>query len=123
VSDVSEKSFVDLLLDLSKTRSTIQAVSDEINSVTYAPDLAAATRDLLEAMPDPGIYHLTNSGGASWFDLAREIFRLTGRDVTVLPVPSAHFPRKAVRPPRAILLNTRRPLLRPWQSALAEYLA
>jgi hypothetical protein len=43
--------------------------------------------------------------------------------VTVLPVPSTHFPRKATRPAKAILLNTKLPPLRPWQAALAEFLA
>jgi len=122
-SDLSKKSFVDLMLDLSAKRDTIQAVSDEINSITYAPDLAAATRDLLAASPPPGIYHAANSGGVSWFDFAREIFRIAGRKVTVLPVPSTHFPRKATRPAKAILLNTKLPPLRPWQAALAEFLA
>ena len=121
-SDLSKKSFVDLMRDLSATRDTIQAVADEINSVTYAPDLAAATRDLLNARPLPGIYHVTNSGGASWFDLAGEIFRITGRKVNLLPVPSTHFPRKARRPPKAILHNTKLAPVRPWQEALAEFL-
>jgi dTDP-4-dehydrorhamnose reductase len=121
-SDLSKKSFVDLMRDLSATRDTIQAVADEINSVTYAPDLAAATRDLLERRPSAGIYHLTNGGSASWFDLAREIFRLDGKTVNLLPVPSTHFPRKALRPAKAILHNTRLPELRPWQEALAEFL-
>ena len=122
-SDLSKKSFVDLMLDLSGKRDTIQAVSDEINSITYAPDLAAATRDLLAAEPPSGIYHVANSGGVSWFDFAQEIFRITGRNVTVLPVPSTHFPRKATRPAKAILLNTKLPPQRPWQAALAEFLA
>jgi dTDP-4-dehydrorhamnose reductase len=122
-SDLSKKSFVDLMLDLSAKRDTIQAVSDEINSITYAPDLAAATRDLLEAAPPPGIYHAANSGGVSWFDFAREIFRIAGRKATVLPVPSTHFPRKATRPAKAILVNTKLPPLRPWQASLAEFLA
>jgi dTDP-4-dehydrorhamnose reductase len=122
-SDVSKKSFVDIMLDLSAKRDTIQAVSDEINSVTYAPDLAAGTRHLLDRLPPPGIYHVTNSGGASWFDFAQEIFRIAGKDVTVLPVPSTHFPRKAARPPKAILLNTKLPPVRPWKAALAEFLA
>jgi dTDP-4-dehydrorhamnose reductase len=121
-SDVSKKSFVDIMLDLSAKRDTIQAVSDEINSVTYAPDLAAGTRRLLDRLPPPGIYHVTNSGGASWFDFAQEIFRIAGKNVTVLPVPSTHFTRKAARPPRAILLNTKLPPVRPWQAALAEFL-
>jgi dTDP-4-dehydrorhamnose reductase len=122
-SDLSKKSFVDLMLDLSAKRDTIQAVSDEINSITYAPDLAAATRDLLAAAPPPGIYHAVNSGAVSWFDFAREIFRIAGRKATVLPVPSTHFPRKATRPAKAILLNTKLPPLRPWQAALEEFLA
>jgi dTDP-4-dehydrorhamnose reductase len=121
-SDLSKKSFVDIMLDLSAKRDTLQVVSDEINSLTYAPDLAAGTHRLLDALPPPGIYHLTNSGGASWFDFAREIFHIAGRSVTVLPVPSSHFPRKAARPPRAILLNTKLPALRPWKAALAEFL-
>jgi len=122
-SDLSKKSFVDLMRDLSATRHTIQAVADEVNSITYAPDLAAATASLLDRLPAPGIYHLTNSGSASWFDLAREIFRVTGKAIDVAPVPSTHFPRKAQRPAKAILRNTRLAELRPWQAALAEFLA
>jgi len=122
-SDLSKKSFVDLMRDLSAQRDTIEAVSDEINSVTYAPDLAAGTRDLLERLPAPGIYHLTNRGSASWFDLAGEIFRIAGKTVNLLPVPSTRFPRKALRPAKAILHNTRLPELRPWQEALAEFLS
>jgi dTDP-4-dehydrorhamnose reductase len=121
-SELSKKSFVDIMLDLSAKRDTLQVVSDEINSLTYAPDLAAGTHGLLGALPPPGIYHLANSGGASWFDFAREIFGIAGKNVTVLPVPSSHFPRKAARPPRAILLNTKLAPLRPWKAALAEFL-
>ena len=122
-SDLSKKSFVDLMLDLSAKRDTIQAVSDEINSVTYAPDLAAATRDLLSAARPAGIYHVANSGGVSWFDFAREILRIARRRTAVLPVPSTHFARKATRPAKAILLNTKLPPQRPWQAALEEFLA
>lgn len=122
-SRLSKRSFVDLMLDLALTRGVIQAVDDEINSLTYAADLAAAALRLMDDAPEPGIYHLCNSGSASWFDFAREIFRLTGRNVELVPVPSSAFPRKAKRPARAVLLNTRRPVLRPWQEALSDLLA
>jgi dTDP-4-dehydrorhamnose reductase len=121
-SELSKKSFVDIMLDLATKRDTIEAVADETNSLTYAVDLAAGTRDLLAAAPPAGIYHVTNSGGASWYDFAREIFRIAGKRTTVLPVPSARFPRKAKRPPRAVLLNTLLPPLRPWQEALTDFL-
>ena len=121
-SDLSKKSFVDLMLDLSSHRDTLQIVSDEINSITYAPDLAAQTHYLLATGPAPGIYHATNAGAVSWFDFATAIFRLAGKNVRVTPVPSTHFPRKATRPARAVLLNTKLPPMRDWQSALAEFL-
>lgn len=121
-SDLSKKSFVDLMRDLSSKRDTIEAVADEVNSITYAPDLAAATRDLLASQPPPGIYHRANSGAASWFELALEIFRIMGKNINLLPVPSSHFPRKAHRPARAILKTTKLPPLRPWQEALKEFL-
>jgi dTDP-4-dehydrorhamnose reductase len=121
-SGLSKRSFVDLMLDLASGRDVIQAVDDEINSLTYAPDLARATRRLLEDAPAAGVYHLANEGAASWCDFAREIFRIAGKNVTVVPVSSAQFPRKAKRPARAVLVNTRRPRLRPWQEALSELL-
>jgi dTDP-4-dehydrorhamnose reductase len=121
-SELSKKSFVDLMRDLASTRDTIQAVSDEINSITYAPDLAAATSALLDRLPEPGIYHLANAGAASWFDLAREIVRITGKTVNVLPVPASHFPRKARRPAKSVIINSKLPALRSWQEALAEFL-
>src|ERR1035441_457805 len=96
-SELSKKSFVDIMLDLAAKRDTIEAVADEINSLTYAVDLAAGTRDLLAAAPPAGIYHVTNGGSASWYDFAREIFRIAGKSMAVLPVPSTRFPRKAKR--------------------------
>jgi dTDP-4-dehydrorhamnose reductase len=121
-SALSKKSFVDIMLDLSEKRDAIEVVSDEINNLTYAPDLAEATGRLLATPPASGIYHLTNSGGASWFECAREVFRIAGRKTTAIPVPAARFPRKASRPAKALLLNTKQPLLRPWQEALREFL-
>jgi dTDP-4-dehydrorhamnose reductase len=121
-SELSKKSFVDIMVDLASKRDTIEAVADEVNSVTYVVDLAAGTRGLLEAAPPPGIYHVSNGGSASWYDLAREIYRVVGGSTTVLPVPAIHFPRKAKRPARAILLNTQLAPMRPWQEALAHFL-
>ncbi|NWF82435.1 MAG: dTDP-4-dehydrorhamnose reductase [Bryobacteraceae bacterium] len=122
-SDLSKRSFVDIMLDLAKKSSVIRAVDDEINSVTYASDLAAATKQLLGSKAPYGVYHLSNAGSASWCDMAREIFRITGQDhIEVQPVPSTAFPRKARRPRKAVLLNTKAPPLRPWQEALAGFL-
>jgi dTDP-4-dehydrorhamnose reductase len=121
-SEVSKKSFVDIMLDLSTKTGTISAVNDEVNSITYAPDLAEGTCHLLHSNAPSGIYHLTNAGAASWYDLAQEIFRLTGRTIDLIPVPATTFPRKAQRPARSVLHNTKTRSLRPWQDALRDFL-
>jgi len=121
-SDASKPSFVDIMVTLAKKTSEIKAVEDEINSITYAPDLAAATKSLLAAANPPGIYHIVNSGYASWYGLASQIFTDLGLKITLLPVPGSEFPRPARRPARIVLQNNKLPALRPWQEALAEYL-
>jgi hypothetical protein len=42
---------------------------------------------------------------------------------SAVPVPSTHFPHKAIRPVKVILHNRKVPELRPRQAALAEFLA
>ena len=122
-SNDSKKSFVDLMLDLGQKEKELKVVSDEINSITYAPDLAEAVKKMIETKPSFGIYHLTNQGQASWYELAKEIFSLKKISVEVEPVPGSSFARQAKRPLKAVLINTKFPRLRPWQEALKEYLS
>ncbi len=122
-SEMSKKSFVDLMLGLAAKTDTIKAVSDEVNSITYAPDLAQATVAIIKGEAPYGIYHIINDGQASWYEFAKEIFAVKNLPVTVIPVSSTEFPRPAKRPARIVLANTSFPRLRPWQEALHEYLS
>lgn len=117
-----KKPFVELMLDLSQKTDTIKAVADEVNSLTYAEDLAAAVKRLLAEHYAFGVYHLINSGSASWYEFAAEIFKLSGRTVKLTAVPGGEFPRPARRPKKSVLVNSKFPALRPWQAALREYL-
>jgi dTDP-4-dehydrorhamnose reductase len=89
-------------------------------------DLAKQLVELgLSASPS-GVYHGTNSGQATWYEFALEIFKLTGADVgRVLPVSSGEHRRPANRPLYSVLSNdswkcTSLNPLRDWQIALAE---
>ncbi len=121
-SELSKKSFVDLMLDLSQRSATIRAVDDEESSITFVKDLAEAVYKILEDNADYGIYHITNSGSATWYDLAKEIFTITGSSIDLIPVQYTEFPRAAKRPSKAILLNTKLTPLRDWNVALKEFL-
>jgi dTDP-4-dehydrorhamnose reductase len=118
--------FVDTMLRLEQERDTVDVVADQVGSPTYVRDLAAALIALGGSASAPAVLHYANAGQASWFDLARETFRLAGADPErVRPTDTASFPRPARRPAWSVL-STRAweaaglPAPRPWPEALAE---
>lgn len=115
-------SFVDRMLELSETQSEIEVVDEEVSSPTCAPDLAKLTRSVIENKLPFGIYHGANSGSCTWYGLAKEIFKITGQNVKLIPVSAERFPRPAKRPVHGVLINTKLPQARPWQEALREFL-
>jgi dTDP-4-dehydrorhamnose reductase len=121
-SQVSKKSFVELMLDLSQKNETVKAVDDEVNSLTYVVDLARGVEVLLREKKPFGIYHIINEGQASWYDFAKEIFEINKKQINLIPVPASEFSRKAKRPSKSVLVNSKLPPLRPWQEALNEFL-
>jgi dTDP-4-dehydrorhamnose reductase len=121
--------FVDTMLRLERSRDTVDVVDDQIGCPTYVADLAAALVALGRSPAPAAVRHFVNAGQASWYDLARETFRLAGADPDrVRPVSSAAFARPAPRPAWSVL-STRSwtaaglPAPRPWQDALAAALA
>lgn len=114
--------FVETMLRLGKTGKELPVVNDQHGSPTYTKDLALATRALIDGDYALGIYHLTNSGQATWYSFAQEIFKAEGIKVAVRAVTSDEFVRPAKRPSYSVLLATKGPRLRPWQNALHEYI-
>jgi len=120
--------FVDTILRLLEDRDTLSVVDDQTGSPTYTEDLAAGLAALVEGEPR-GIYHVVNTGRASWCELAREAAERAGADPErVLPATTAEIARPAPRPPFSVLRGERAAretgvVLRSWRDALAEYLA
>lgn len=121
-SELGKKSFFETMLNVGKTKNEVSAVDEEVSCFTYAPDLAQATKELIESQDAFGIYHLPNEMPATWYEGAIELYKQAGLAVTVNPVTSAAFPRPAKRPTFSVLKNTKRPKLRPYTEALGEYL-
>ncbi|MEK9181385.1 MAG: dTDP-4-dehydrorhamnose reductase [Patescibacteria group bacterium] len=117
-----KKSFVDKMLEAARTQKQLRVIDGEEACPTYAPDLAARTRYILENKVPSGIYHATNAGACTWYGFAQAIFKIAGIGVELIPVSADAFVRKAARPKYSVLLNTKLPPARPWQEALGEYL-
>jgi dTDP-4-dehydrorhamnose reductase len=117
--------FARTMLRLAETHDTVDVVTDQLGQPTWTADLAAQVVALLDVDAPPGIYHGTNSGEASWFDFAREVFRLAGLDPErVRPTTSDKFVRPAPRPDYSVLghaawLRAGIPAMRDWREALA----
>jgi len=121
-SALAKPSFFDIMLKLSDTKKEIDAVDEELSCFTYTPDLALATKNLIESDAGYGIYHITNSGAATWHSAAKELFVMAGKKIKLNAVSADKFPRPARRPKHSILLNTKFEQLRDWREALKEYL-
>lgn len=116
------KNFVSTMLQLAETKSELNVVNDQHGKPTYTRDLALFVKQLVLDRAPSGIYHGVNEEQTTWFDFAREIFTQTGVTIPVQPCSSAEFPLPAKRPVWSTLLNTKRPLMRPWSEALRDYL-
>lgn len=117
----AKPSFFELMFNLAKQGKELKVVTDEIGSFTYTPDLVKATWDLISEDCAFGIYHLVNSGQASWYDLAKYFLGKINLSVDIRQVLSQDFPRPAKRPKYSLLVNTKRPALRSIYEALDEY--
>lgn len=117
------KNFVETIIKLSKIKPELKVIDDQHGNPTYTVDVAKRTKEILEKIKPPfGVYHATNSGSCTWYEFTKEIFHLKNISTKVLPCSTDEYPRPAKRPVYSILLNTKLPLMRPWQEALADYL-
>lgn len=129
VYDRTGRNFVTTMTRLAAERPTVSVVDDQVGSPTWAPDLAGALVLLGERTGAvPPLLHYTNTGSASWYEVARAVFEETGADpARVQPTTSAEMARPAARPAYSVLdlsawTAAGLPEPRPWRAALHEAL-
>lgn len=123
------------LLAKADSNADLEVVRDQIGSPTYTKDLAKAIHHMLDAVTVRNqktvlnsIYHITNSGAASRYDIACELLKLAERQqVKIIPVDSDDLNLLAKRPHNSVLDHTKfektfQYKLRPWREALQDYL-
>ncbi len=121
-----DKKFVGKMLRLFTEKKKLFVVNDKFGSPTFAKELTAALPEIVRTGAY-GLYHWTNHGVCSRFDVANELVRLTGADVEIVPIGSASFPLPAPRARSEAMRNYKLELMgldraRTWQEALKDYL-
>lgn len=121
------KNFAKTLTRLAiRSEGEVRVVNDQVGQPTSAIDIAKLLVELGLSNAPVGIYHGTNSGQATWFEFAQEIFKFAGADARrVVPVSSSEYPRSAKRPAYSVLSHkawtkTSIEPMRDWRIALAH---
>ncbi|HZO99770.1 MAG TPA: dTDP-4-dehydrorhamnose reductase [Terriglobia bacterium] len=118
--------FVETMLRMGREKGHLRVVKDVTMSPTSTWDAARVILRLITERAPAGIYHLVNSGQATWFEFAREIIQRAGVAATVEAISSSEYPTPAIRPPYSVLDNAKASAvtgpIRCWEEALADYL-
>jgi len=92
---------------LAAERDELRVVADQVGVPNWTRAIAQATAELvgrgLAALAErAGVYHMSATGSASWFDFARAITGDAPRP-RVVPIATADYPTPARRPAYAVL--------------------
>lgn len=120
------KNFVRTMRQLLLSRPAIKVVSDQRGRPTSAEHLARAALALVEHR-QRGVFHATDGGECTWYELAVEVGRLCGASGRAEPCTSDAFPRPARRPAYSVLdITATEALLGPmpdWKANLADVMS
>ena len=117
--------FVRTMLRLSQEKEELRVVNDQFISPTYAHDLAPLLLDMAQS-EKYGVYHATNEGFCSWYELAKYAVSLTDSRTRFVPVTTEEYPTPALRPKnsrlskRCLTENGFSPLPE-WKDAVERY--
>jgi dTDP-4-dehydrorhamnose reductase len=118
-------SFIDRVLERRPGESPLQIVADVVASPTFAGDLAASLRRLIDTRAY-GLYHAVNDGAVSWYDFACEATRQAGVEASFVPIPAAERKARAARPRYSALRNAKLAALGiampSWRAGIGAYL-
>ena len=87
-----------------KEKKELSVVDDQTGCPTYAKDLAEVILKIINSQSKKfGIYHYSNQGEITWYDLAKEIFKQSNADINLYKTDSNTFKTLATRPKYSVL--------------------
>jgi dTDP-4-dehydrorhamnose reductase len=105
----------------------VSAFIDRVVTPSYTPDIAAATRHLVESDAPAGLYHCVNTGAASWYEVAGELARQLNLPPRIKPTTMDQVRLAATRPRYCALSNRKLAAagfqMASWQDAVGRWLA
>jgi dTDP-4-dehydrorhamnose reductase len=105
------RNFLLTIRRLAAERDEIRIVADQMGVPNWCRTLAEATARIVgaglpAAAERAGLYHLSSTGQASWYDFARAIIGDAPRP-SIVPIATAEYPTPARRPAYGVLSTAR----------------
>ena len=124
--------FVKTMVRLGNEKPELGVIADQIGSPTNAADLARAILTIISSVSsgsksfEPGTYHYSNEGVASWYDFTKAIFDIKRINCLVNPIASEDYPSPVKRPPYSVMNKSKIKLIFGlqipyWRDSLVEY--
>ncbi len=118
--------FVDLIIERQEKGQPLRIVDDQRMTPTSTFELAERLQILI-GTDAYGLYHMSNRGDCTWYEYAREVFRLLGKNPDLSPINSRDYFARAKRPAYSVLDNTRAattgiPPFSHWTGALEDFM-
>ncbi|MFP4555617.1 MAG: dTDP-4-dehydrorhamnose reductase [Bacteroidales bacterium] len=100
------KNFVKTIAKKLAEEKSLKVVFDQVGTLTWAKDLAQAILHIVLKGKEnfiPEVFHYSNEGVCSWYDVAKEIADYIGQSCEIFPILSKDFKTLASRPPYSVL--------------------
>ena len=121
--------FMKTIINLSKSKKSINVINDQIGSPTSANDLAECILKIIDSTrfsyyaQEKSIFNFCNSGSCSWYEFAKEILLLTSSDCDICPITTDEYNAPAERPKYSVLNTSKIKAsfdlkINSWQAAL-----
>lgn len=113
------QNFMRTMRRLAREREELRVVADQKGAPTWSRHIAEATAQVLAQLSDndlwkdaSGIYHMTSSGVATWYDFAEAIINHQRLDEDIacqriIPIGTSDYPTPAKRPSWSVLDNSK----------------
>jgi len=123
---IDGSNFVKTIIRLSKEKSELRVVNDQVGTPTYALDVVKQTWQLIQK-DSIGLYHSANIGQTTWFEFAKRIVEKLNLNAKIIPIKTDEFPALAKRPSFSVLDNyllkiENKNIIRKWEEAFDDFI-
>lgn len=118
---IKDQKFVAKIINQTKQKEIV-VIRDMYGSPTYGKDLVLALKKMIIDKKS-GVFHMSNTGSPSRFEVAREIVKITNSKAIVKEVNSDFFdPTDYKKKTNNESMTSKVKIMRPWKDALKEYI-